>query len=105
MIGWTRLRLTAWGRWARGGLPSLPTMSSTEKARMGRGGTGDRDMPAHIAEVDHAVALTPMPQKRVLIVFYCQQGRITEKASRLEMDRHRFRRLLAQGESFVESNL
>jgi hypothetical protein len=105
VIDMVKIRLAQWGRWARGGIPSLPTMSTTEKARMGRGGVPCDEMPVHIAEVDHTVAISPPECKIVLIVYYCQQGPFTEKAHRLGLSRWSFRRRLERGESFVAMNL
>lgn len=102
---WTRLRLAQWGRWARGGLPTLPTMSNIEKARCGRGGTECMEMPAHIAEVDHVICAAPQPEKSVLITYYAKEGRLGDKAKMVQMDRWRFKRILRQAESYVESVL
>jgi hypothetical protein len=102
---WTRLRLLAWGRWARGGLPGLPTMSNIEKARVGRGGTENMEMPPHIAEVDVVICRAPQPEKSVLITYYSKSGPLAEKAQMLHMDRWSFKRALVSGESYVESNL
>ncbi|CAB4121068.1 hypothetical protein UFOVP154_18 [uncultured Caudovirales phage] len=108
MPNWgVRVWLTRWGRWARTGMPgSLPHMSTTEKARIGRGGNGsDAQMPPDIAEIDHLICLTPPAEKRVLIVYYTQSGRKAEKAARLSMTVREFSELRERGESFVAINL
>lgn len=102
---WVKVRLTLWGRWARGGLPSLPTMSPIEKARMGRGGASESEMPPDIAEVDHLVCIAPKAERKVLIVHYTQRGTIAHKASRCGVDPRSFRRRLEQAESFIAYRL
>jgi hypothetical protein len=102
---WVKRRLAFWGRWARTGMPGLPTMCATEKARSGRGGIPDDAMPTDIAEIDHLVCKAPLHVKIVLIVYYAQTGQVQEKANRLGLSRWQFRRRLDQGESFVAMNL
>jgi hypothetical protein len=102
---WVKRRLAWWGRWARTGLPTLPTMCATEKARTGRGGTPNDEMPDDVAEVDRVVCQAPRHIKIVMIVYYAQTGHVQEKANRLGLSRWQFRRLLDQGESFVAMNL
>jgi hypothetical protein len=105
MIGFTRRRLSDWGRWAKGGLPSMPTMSSTEKARIGRGGTPNLDMPPDIAEIDNIICRAEAAHKLILIVFYVQAGALGDKAARLNLSRHSFRRHLDRAEWYVNSAL
>src|SRR5277367_6189489 len=102
---WITQRLNAWGSWARGGLPSLPTMSSIEKARIGRGGVENLSMPSHIAEVDHLVCTAEPPIRIALIVCYAQRGSFEEKAQRLGLTRWALRRRKEQGEAYVYQNL
>ena len=102
---WVRARLRAWGHWARGGIPSMPTMSTTEKARIGRGGVPIDDMPIPIAEVDSAVRRAPADQRIVLILTYAQPGPIYAKAQRLHITRWTFKRRLERAESFIALNL
>ena len=108
MANWgVRVMLTKWGRWARGGLPGeLPHMSTTEKARIGRGGRGDdREMPHDVAEVDKAVWKAPKEQRLVLIVYYAQAGHIMDKAYRMEISLKEFKQRKEMGESFIAMNL
>ena len=101
-----RLVLTEWGRWARTGMPGkLPSMSTTEKARMGRGGAGESEPPPHILEVNHLVNTTPSPERMTLVVFYSQHGSIPEKAHRLGISRWTFRRRLERAESYIAYQL
>ncbi len=102
---WVKLRLAQWGRWARGGLPSLPRASPLWNIPGGRAGGFNTSMPPDIAEVDHLVCAAPLEQKRVLIVIYAQDGSMRDKAVRLEMDRHRFRRMRERAESYIAANL
>ena len=89
------------------GIPGqLPSMSTTEKARMGRGGIGgDREMPADLQEIDHIVCIAPPQEKRVLIVYYTQRGYPEEKAARLDMTLREFKDVRERAESFVAMNL
>jgi len=80
-------------------------MSSTEKARSGRGGKPSDEMPAHVAEIDHLVCIAPPEQKIALIVFYTHDGRLKEKASKLGLSRWVFMRRVNRGESFIAMNL
>lgn len=102
---WVKRRLIFWGRWAQTGLPTLPTMSTIEKARSGRGGVPNDEMPPDIAEVDHVVCIAPQHIKMALIVYYAQRGGKEEKARRIGLTRWAFRRRVEQGESFVALNL
>ena len=102
---WVRARLRVWGHWGRGGVPSLPTMSTTEKVRIGRGGVPCDDMPDPVAEVDAVVRSAPTDQRIVLIVAYTQTGPLAEKARRLHITRWTFKRRLERAESFVALNL
>jgi hypothetical protein len=49
-------------------------MSSTEMARMGRGGSGTLDMPPDIAEIDRIVSEADPAHRMALIVSYVQEG-------------------------------
>jgi hypothetical protein len=101
-----KILLTQWGRWSRSGMPgTLPHMSTTEKARIGRGGSGDSEMPYHIAEIDHIVCIAPPEEKRALIVYYTQDGPLSDKAARIGITRSMFRDQIERGESFVAINL
>ena len=103
---WVKRRLTFWGRWARSGFaPALPTMSTTEKARIGRGGVPDDSMPPDIAEVDHVVCIAAPEVRQALIVYYAQTGSKEEKARRVGITRWAFRRRVERGETWVALNL
>lgn len=103
-VDWVKLRLAQWGRWARGGLPSLPTVSPLWQTQ-GRGGISNVTMPPDIAEVDHLVCLSSPSEKQVLIVYYTQAGGIISKAQRCKLSRWSFRRTLERAESFVAYRL
>jgi hypothetical protein len=101
-----KILLTQWGRWSRTSMPGrLPSMSTTEKARIGRGGTGDSEMPYHIAEIDHIVCTAEPTERTALIVYYAQEGSLPDKAARLGLTRSEFRARIERGESFVAINL
>ena len=108
MANWgVRVLLANWGRWSRSAMPGeLPHMSTTEKARMGRGGSSDdREMPDDVAVVDKAVWKAPKEQRLVLIVYYAQAGHIMDKAYRMEISLKEFNQRREMGESFVAMNL
>jgi hypothetical protein len=103
-MNWTEYRLTEWGRWAKGGMPGLPTASNWEIVQQGHG-FESHVMPTHIEEVDKVVCIAPQPEKSVLIHFYAKTGAFNEKAKMLGMNRWRFKRILDRARSFVDNHL
>lgn len=104
MVDGVKLRLAQWGRWAQGGLPSLPTASPLWCTE-GRGSVANVTMPPDIAEVDHLVCVSPLLERCVLISFYTQHGNIRHKRHILGMGRREYLGHLERGESFVAFRL
>lgn len=104
IVDWVKLRLALWGRWARGGLPSMPTSSALWQSP-GRGSIANVTMPPDIAEVDHLVCISPPSERQVLIVYYTQEGFFGHKAARCGMSRWHFRKTLDRAESFIAFRL
>ncbi len=86
---WTVAMLVMWGRMVRDGGIGYPSMSSFEKARIGRGGGRDpiSKLPPDIEVVDHAVSVAPVEHKTLLIEHYTKTGYASEKAARLGISR------------------
>jgi hypothetical protein len=92
-ITWLRIRLTRWGRLCRAMGIGYPTMSSHEKARVGRGGVFDGPyLPDDVAEVDSAVAKLQPQHKLVIVEYYTKSGTVVEHAAHLSMTRDKFYR-------------
>ena len=62
-------------------------------------------MPPHVAEIDRIVCSADAPRRQVLIVYYVQQGTMSEKARRIGIPRTTFFDRLRSAESFVAINL
>ncbi len=78
-------------------------MSSMFKAMNGRGAQDLREMPAHIAEVDHIVCCAPPDIRRVLINFYGRGGTVQDKAIAMGLDRRSLRRRTDRADWYVHS--
>src|SRR5690242_20355740 len=83
---WIRLKLTQWGRVCRVLGIGYPTMSATEKARIGRGGSfGGPSLPPDLEEIDHEIAVAPAEHKIVLVEVYTKSGGWRDHAVRLAL--------------------
>jgi hypothetical protein len=88
---WIRIQLTAWGRLCRAMGIGYPHMSTTERARVGRGGVSDGpSLPDDLAEIDYEVAVAPIEHKIILIEAYTKGGHWTEHAVRLGMNKDKY---------------
>lgn len=87
-LQWIRLKLYQWGRWSRFRGLGFPSMSSTEKARIGRGGGWDGpSLPEDIEAIDVAVARCLPQHKLILVEHYTKGGSVRDHASRLSVSR------------------
>ena len=103
MIAETRRRLKEWGRWACGDEPCL---SSNFKTEAGSRGVQDlRELPPHIAEVDHIVCTAAPSMRRILCGFYGSSGTYADKADRLQMDPRDLQRAIDRADYYVHSRL
>jgi hypothetical protein len=102
MIADTRRRLTEWGNWSRGGIPSL---SSMFRAITGRGGSNNVPMPAHIQEIDIVVCRAEPQTRIILIKYYTGHGSQRERAQSLGLSRTTLMRRLEHAEWYVNSEI
>lgn len=72
---------------------------------MGRGAQDLREMPPHIAEMDHIICCAPNEIRYVLIKFYGTGGTFQDKAIRLGLDRRSLRRVTDRADYYVNSEL
>jgi hypothetical protein len=85
-IHWIRLKLYQWGRASRVSGGGYPTMSTTEKARIGRGGVFQGpNLPDDLAEVDRVIATAPPQHKLILVEIYTKEGDYRAHAVRLRL--------------------
>lgn len=85
-LNYLRQQLALWGRLCRAVGPGYPTMSTTERARIGRGGVFDGPyLPDDLAELDHEVARSPAPYRLILVEHYTKDGGWREHIARLRM--------------------
>jgi hypothetical protein len=83
-----RRRLTTWGRLCRAVGIGYPTMSATERARVGRGGSFDGPtLPDDLAAIDLAVARAEPQHKLIIVECYTKGGSWQDHAARLR-DHH-----------------
>lgn len=72
----------------------------------GRGAQDLREMPAHIAEIDHIVCCAPADMRIVLIKFYGLRGyTYYEKATALGIDKRTLKRRIDRADYYVHSEL
>jgi hypothetical protein len=72
----------------------------------GRGAQDLREMPAHIAEIDHIVCCAPADMRIVLIKFYGLRGyTYYEKATALGIDKRTLKRRIDRADYYVHSIL
>lgn len=88
---WLRLKLGQWGKRCMVSGLGYPTMSTHERARIGRGGvyTGPA-LPPDLEEIDHAVAIAPPQHKLILVECYTKYGTRQEHAARLSLSEPAF---------------
>ncbi len=103
VISETRRRLKEWGRWACGDEPSLGSNFKTHVSS--RGAQDLRELPPHIAEVDHIVCTAAPSVRRILCGFYGSSGSYADKADRLMMDPREFKRAIDRADYYVHSRL
>ncbi len=82
---WIRLKLYQWGRLCRAMGQGYPTMSTTERARVGRGGAFEAELPDDLAEVDSVIAISPPQHKLILVECYTKHGDYKDHAARLRL--------------------
>jgi hypothetical protein len=104
-LTWVRMQLAAWGWRSRAVGIGYPSMSATEKARIGRGGRGDISLPGDLEAIDHAVSTAPLDHKRILVEAYTKQCTAHEHAAHLEIPLRTFWRRRTRAEVYVGQTL
>jgi hypothetical protein len=114
---WIRIKLYEWGVRNRVRGIGYPTMSATEKARVGRGGAFyEPSLPQDLEEVDQAVRQLEPQHKLIIAECYTHYGTHDDHMARLRMPpRTYFRRkniaeqrvywLLQRGSEFLQSSV
>lgn len=105
-LHWIRLKLAQWGRRCRAIGVGFPSMSATEKARIGRGGvfTGPA-LPPDLEEIDAAVSRAPVEHKKVLVECYTKSGHWRDHAARLSLTERTYFRQKKGAEVFLYQSL
>jgi hypothetical protein len=99
-----RIKLTLWGRLCRAIGIGYPTMSSHEKARVGRGGLFDGpNLPQDIAELDVVIARSPPQHKLMLVEVYTKSGDYRDHAARLNLSVDAFYRRKKRAEVYLNT--
>lgn len=80
-------------------------MSSMFKSMFGRGAQDLREMPEHIAEMDHIVCCAPSDIRIIIIKFYGSGGSFQDKCIILGFDRRTLRRRVDRADYYVNSQL
>lgn len=107
MIDWTRVRLTRWGSWCKGGRRTgYPVSSAFIHANEGgRCADVTADMPDDIQEVEDCVRLLSYSLASVVIGVYARTGPLWWKATQLGISRRTLKRRLTIAESQIDKNL
>ena len=101
-LTWLRIKLTQWGRANRVTGIGYPTMSATEKARIGRGGAfQEPSLPPDLEEIDQAVRLLEARDKAVIAECYTHTGTHSDHMIRLCMSETTYFRRKKVAESNV----
>lgn len=106
-LDWTIAMLALWGRMVRDRGIGYPPMSTTEKARIGRGGGADPliPLPPDIEAIDNAVSAAPIELKILLIEHYTKDGYAVEKAARLGISRSLYFVRKSQAERHIANEI
>jgi DNA-directed RNA polymerase subunit RPC12/RpoP len=103
-LAWTVDQLYQWGKFVRDHGIGYPPMAATEKARIGRGGSGyhwNTPFPPDLEAIDRAVAIAPVDYKTVLVEHYSKFGFANEKAARLGISRQTYYQRKASAERYI----
>jgi hypothetical protein len=101
-----RRRLTLWGRLSRAIGIGYPTMSTTHRALMGRGGRFDGPcLPDDVMEIDTAVSRSPPQHKLILVECYTKSGDYRDHAARLRLSVDAWYRRRKSAEVFLNGIL
>jgi len=103
---WIRVKLTQWGRMVRAVGGGYPSMATTEKARVGRGGSFDGpSLPDDLAAIDYHVTNAPNNHKMILVECYTKGGDYKDHAARLRIPVHAYYRRRNRAEVYLNTAL
>jgi hypothetical protein len=103
---WTRAKLTQWGRKCRALGTGFPSMSTTEKARIGRGGRfSGPALPPDLEEIDVIVSRAPKHHQAILVEAYTKSGSGSQHAGRLRFSLRDYWRRKTEAEEHVRDRL
>lgn len=101
-----RIQLSRWGLMSRARGIGYPTMSATEKARIGRGGIwSEPELPEDLVPVDRAVARSWPQHKLVIVECYTKPASWKEHAARLQLSESSYFRRKKLAEMHIYSLL
>jgi hypothetical protein len=103
VIEWTRVRLSQWGRWCRGGVQTgYPSRSAFVRAGEGARGEGSGpDLPPSIEEVEQAVRTLSADQRQAIHAVYVWRGPFWVRAVRVGASERTLRRRVREAEQRV----
>jgi hypothetical protein len=103
VIEWTRVRLSQWGRWCRGGVQTgYPSRSAFVRAGEGARGQGDGpDLPPSIEEVERAVRALSAELRQAIHAVYVWRGPFWVRAVRVGASERTLRRRVREAEQRV----
>jgi hypothetical protein len=85
-LAWIRIKLCEWGLRNRARGVGYPTMATTEKARVGRGGSyAEPSLPPDLEEIDHAVTRLEPQHRMIIAECYTHRGTHEDHWIRLRM--------------------
>lgn len=103
VIEWTRVRLSQWGRWCRGGVQTgYPSRSAFVRAGEGaRGESGGLDLPPSIEEVEQAVRALSAELRQAIHAVYVWRGPFWVRAVRVGASERTLRRRVREAEQRI----
>ncbi len=105
-LTYLRSKLALWGRLCRAIGQGYPTMSATERARVGRGGSFDGpNLPDDLAEIDAQVSRCPPQHKLMLVECYTKGGDYKDHAARLNLSVDSYYRRKKRAEVYLNEIL
>jgi hypothetical protein len=103
VIEWTRVRLSQWGRWCRGGVQTgYPSRSAFVRAGEGARGEGSGpELPPSIEEVEQAVRALSAELRQAIHAVYVWRGPFWVRAVRVGASERTLRRRVREAEQRV----
>lgn len=103
-LTWLRLKLSQWGHRSKAIGIGFPSMSTTERARIGRGGvyTGPA-LPPDLELLDLAVSKSQPQHKLIVVETYTKDGYARDHAVRLRLSLRSYWRRRTMAETHVSN--